>query len=403
MFKSIDEAIDFVLNRPRGELDFDDFKKAMHKLNNPQNGFKMIHVTGTNGKGSTITFLRDMLISLGYSVGTLQSPHFITHLDRIRFNKENIDGQFFLNEVNKYFTFIFENRLGMFEIDYLIALDYFRQMEADFVIVEVGIGGRLDSTNVVDDTVLSIITSISLDHTDLLGETKELICKEKCGIIKDNSHVLVANIGNSLKDIVKKYAKICKSEYHELGKITINNKNDFFYRGIKFVLNNQPIYQIYNCALAIEALIILSNIYHFRIKKEKIDKAIYDFVWNGRYEVISYEPKIILDGGHNPEGIARLLESFDREKGRKLIIFSALKRKNFIDMYSLLKGHSHKLVLTTFNYPGAIDKSDIEDDTLFVDSYLDYININKDLYDVILICGSLYFISDVYKNRSHIV
>lgn len=398
MFNNIEEALNFVINRPRGEIAFDDFKKACNKLNNPQNGFRMIHVTGTNGKGSTITFLRDLLMAHGFSVGTLQSPHFITHLDRIRFNKNNIDKDYFLKWVNDYYDFIIQNNIGMFEIDYLVALDYFRYKKADYVIIEVGIGGRLDSTNVVDDTSLSIITSIGLDHTELLGDTKELICKEKCGIIKDNSHILVSNIDSNLKDIVKEYALKHNSVYHELDNIDIKSDNEFIYKGNKYILNNQPLYQIYNSSLAIEALNILSNIYKFNIDKSKIDKALSEFVWNGRYEVISNKPKIILDGGHNPEGIEKLLESFDKEKGKKLIVFSALKRKNFKEMYSLLKNHSDKLVLTTFNYPGSIDENDVDDDTLYVRKYIEYINKNKNLYDVILICGSLYFISDAYIN-----
>ena len=101
MFNTIDEAIEFVLNRPRGEIKFDAFKEICNKLDNPQNGFKYIHVTGTNGKGSTITYLRDLLMAHGFSVGTLQSPHFITHLDRIRVNGENIDSNFFLDSINK--------------------------------------------------------------------------------------------------------------------------------------------------------------------------------------------------------------------------------------------------------------------------------------------------------------
>lgn len=400
MFNNIEEALDFVTNRPRGAISFDDFKKVCLKLDNPQNGFRMIHVTGTNGKGSTITFLRDLLMAHGFSVGTLQSPHFITHLDRIRFNKDNIEKDYFLRWVNNHYDYIFKNNIGMFEIDYLMALDYFRLKKAQFVIVEVGIGGRLDSTNVVDDTALSIITSIDLDHTELLGETKELICKEKCGIIKDNSHVLVSNIDENLKEIVRKCALLSNSKYHELGYIA-EDDDGFVYNGRKYTLNNQPTYQKYNSALALDALYILSDIYKFNVNEKRVDEALYNFVWNGRYEIISANPKIILDGAHNPGGINKLLESFDKEKGRKLIVFSALKRKNFKEMYSMLKKHSDTLVLTTFNYPGVIDRADAID-AIFVNDYIDYLNKHKHLYDVILICGSLYFISDVYKNRSHI-
>ena len=395
MFKTIEEAIDFVQNRPRGEIKFDVFKSVCNKLGDPQNGFKYIHVTGTNGKGSTITFLRDLLMAHGFSVGTLQSPHFITHLDRIRVNGENVDEQFFLDSINKNYDFYLENNIGMFEIDYLVALDYFRKQNVDYILIEVGIGGRLDSTNVVDDTALSIITSIGLDHTELLGDTLEKICIEKCEIIKNNSEVVVPELLHSLLEIVSEKAKNTNSNLHIVKGIENKSNNTFIYKNKEYTLNTNAKYQISNACLAIESLEVLSNKYKFKIDDNKVQEVLNHFVWRGRYEVVSNNPKIILDGAHNVEGILRLMESFDGEKGKKLIVFSALKRKNFKTMNDLLKIHGDKYVVTTFDYPGSIDKNDIDEDVMFVDDYKSYIEDNKDKYDVILICGSLYFISDV--------
>lgn len=395
MFKTIEEAIDFVQNRPRGEIKFDVFKSVCNKLGDPQNGFKYIHVTGTNGKGSTITFLRDLLMAHGFSVGTLQSPHFITHLDRIRVNGENVDEQFFLDSINKNYDFYLENNIGMFEIDYLVALDYFRKQNVDYILIEVGIGGRLDSTNVVDDTALSIITSIDLDHTELLGDTLEKICIEKCEIIKNNSEVVVPELLHSLLEIVSEKAKNTNSNLHIVKGIENKSNNTFIYKNKEYTLNTNAKYQISNACLAIESLEVLSNKYKFKIDDNKVQEVLNHFVWRGRYEVVSNNPKIILDGAHNVEGILRLMESFDGEKGKKLIVFSALKRKNFKTMNDLLKIHGDKYVVTTFDYPGSIDMDDIDEDVMFVDDYKSYIEDNKDKYDVILICGSLYFISDV--------
>lgn len=400
MFKAIEEAIDFVQNRPRGEIKFDVFKSVCNKLGNPQNGFKYIHVTGTNGKGSTITFLRDLLMAHGFSVGTLQSPHFITHLDRIRVNGENIDEQFFLDSINKNYDFYLENNIGMFEIDYLVALDYFRKQNVDYILIEVGIGGRLDSTNVVDDTALSIITSIGLDHTELLGDTLEKICIEKCEIIKNNSEVVVPELLYSLLEIVSEKAKNTNSNLHIVKGIENKSNNTFIYKNKEYTLNTNAQYQISNACLAIESLEVLSNKYNFKIDDNKVQEVLNHFVWRGRYEVVFDNPKIILDGAHNVEGILKLMESFESEKGRKLIIFSALKRKNFKTMNELLKIHGDKYVVTTFDYPGSIDKNDIDEDVMFVDDYKSYIEDNKDKYDVILICGSLYFISDVVNKLS---
>ena len=399
MFNTIDEAIEFVLNRPRGEIKFDVFKDICNKLGNPQNGFKYIHVTGTNGKGSTITYLRDLLMAHGFSVGTLQSPHFITHLDRIRVNGENIDSNFFLDSINKNKDFYLDNNIGMFEIDYLVALDYFRKKNVDFAIIEVGIGGRLDSTNVVDDTALSIITSIGLDHTELLGDTLEKICIEKSGIIKNNSEVVIPELSDSLINIISTKTKETNSNLHIVKDIKLKENNTFIYKNEEYKLNTSALYQVSNASLAIESLNILSKKYNFAIDTNKVKKSLNNFIWRGRYEIVSNKPKIILDGAHNIEGITRLMESFDKEKGKKLIVFSALKRKSFKEMNELLQSHSDKYVVTTFDYPGSVDQSDFKD-VEFKQDYVDYINKNKENYDVILICGSLYFISDVVNKFS---
>lgn len=402
MFNTIEEAIEFVQNRPRGEIKFDVFKGICQKLGNPQNGFKYIHVTGTNGKGSTITFLRDLLISHGFKVGTLQSPHLITHLDRIRVNGENIEEQFFLNSINKNYEFYIENNIGMFEIDYLIALDYFKKQGVDFVLIEVGIGGRLDSTNVVDNTTLSIITSISLDHTELLGDTIEKICIEKSEIIKNNSDVVTPRLKESLINIVRSKADSTNSKYHIVEDAEVKDNGSFIYKGNEYKLNTDAKYQISNACLALESLDILSKKYHFIIDNNKVKEALTNFIWRGRYDVVSNNPKIILDGAHNIEGITKLMESFNSEKGKKLIVFSALKRKSFKEMNELLRNHSDKYVVTTFNYPGAVDSSDFID-IEFIENYVDYISKNKGNYDVILICGSLYFISDVYNQKEFFI
>ena len=399
MFNNIDEAIEFVLNRPRGEIKFDVFKDICNKLGNPQNGFKYIHVTGTNGKGSTITYLRDLLMAHGFTVGTLQSPHFITHLDRIRVNGENIDSNFFLDSINKNKDFYLDNNIGMFEIDYLVALDYFRKKNVDFAIIEVGIGGRLDSTNVVDDTALSIITSIGLDHTELLGDTLEKICIEKSGIIKNNSEVVIPELSDSLINIISTKTKETNSNLHIVKDIKLKENNTFIYKNEEYKLNTSALYQVSNASLAIESLNILSKKYNFAIDTNKVKKSLNNFIWRGRYEIVSNKPKIILDGAHNIEGITRLMESFDKEKGKKLIVFSALKRKSFKEMNELLQSHCDKYVVTTFNYPGSVDRNDFKN-VEFVQDYVDYINKNKKEYDVILICGSLYFISDVVNNYS---
>ena len=164
MFKNIDEAIDWIVQRKRNSHSFELFKSFMEKLGNPQDDLKIIHVAGTNGKGSTVTFLRDMFINNGYHVGTLQSPHYLSHLDRIRLDGANIPDEAFLRILNQYYEMFVDENLGMFEIDYVIAIMFFLEVKNDYALIETAIGGRLDSTNVVHKSVLSIITNFAYDH-----------------------------------------------------------------------------------------------------------------------------------------------------------------------------------------------------------------------------------------------
>ena len=399
MFQDINKALEWVMNRKRKGSKYNHFKSVLNDINNIQNAFYTIHVAGTNGKGSTVSFLRDLLINYGYKVGTLQSPHYLSHLDRIRINGNPIPNDKFIKYLNKYYDLIIEKNLSMFEIDFLIMCDYFKEEEIDFAIIEVGMGGRLDSTNVIDNTKLSIITNIDYDHTEVLGDTLEKICIEKCGIIKNNSKVLIGNLNDNLKDIVKNICLERNSEYYEMQEyIPIKNRM-FKFNNEEYELKSFGKYQMYNASLALSALEIISNDYSFELNKEINKKAIKNSEWKGRFELINEKPRIILDGAHNPHGINALVESLDELDGSRLIIFSALKRKNYLDMIDILKNNCDKLLITTFNYKGAIEKDDIKDqDLIFEKDYLKYINDNIDKYENIIICGSLYFISEIAQN-----
>ena len=399
MFKSIDEALEWVMGLRNSDASFEYFKDVMNELGNPQNDFYTIHVAGTNGKGSTVNYLRDLLMSQGYSVGTMQSPHYLTHLDRIRINDVNIEEEAFLRLANKYHDFIVEKKLNMFQADYIIMCDYFKEKNVDMAVVEVGLGGRLDSTNVVDNTRLSIITTIGYDHMELLGNTLEEITREKCGIIKDNSKVLVGDLGDGLKDIVREIAERHNSEYYELKEYTDLGNREFVYDDEKYAISSYAKYQIHNASLAIEAFHIVSKDYPFAIDTDKAKDALRKSLWKGRFEVVKENPIVILDGAHNTHGINALVKSFDELEGNKAIIFSALKRKEFSKMISILRKHTDKLVITTFPYYQAINLNEIDEEGIVKEeNYKKAIDEAIAEYDNVLICGSLYFLSEVAEN-----
>lgn len=393
MFTNINDAIEWVTKRRNETKDFESFKKIIAKLNNPQNDFKTIHVGGTNGKGSTVTFLRDILIEHGYNVGTLQSPHYISHLDRIRYNGNNIEDEAFLRLLNEYYDFFVDNQLNMFEIDFIIMCMYFKEKNVDYAIVEVGIGGRLDSTNVIGKPLLSIIVTVGYDHMDRLGDSLEKICMEKCGIIKNNSNVLVGHLNDDLKKIVHNEAIGKNANYFELEDYAVVSESTFEYFNEDYKISSLAYYQLHNAALALKAFNILCNVENIKCDKTKVKKALLESKWDGRFDIISENPRVILDGAHNIDGIKALKESVSHLSGSKAILFAALKTKEYQKMIEELKIVADKLVLTTFSYPLACKEEDYQSSDYNSDYVLAYQELIKN-YDNIIIAGSLYFISD---------
>lgn len=397
MFKTIEEAIDWIQNRRNTGHTFENFKQVCASLNNPQNDFYTIHVAGTDGKGSTVAYLRDLLMSHGYKVGTLQSPHYIIHLDRIRVNNQNIPGDVFLNIINNNYDFYIKHDMSMFEIDYLIMCEYFKLEKVDFAIVEVGIGGRLDATNVVDNTKLSIITTIGYDHMELLGDTLPKICKEKCGIIKDNSKILIGKLDDECGDVVKSEASKHNAEYYELSDyINLGNRH-FKYENEEYCIESYADYQIHNACLSLKAFEIVAKDYNFEINYTKAKQALSKTIWQNRFEIVKDKPRVILDGAHNIHGIEAVAKSFDQFSGSKCVVFSALKRKEYKKMVDIISGHTDKLIITTFDNYGVINVEEFKDYTTY-DNYIDAIDYAINNYDNVLICGSLYFLSDVVLN-----
>lgn len=394
MFKNIDEAIAWIVEQRNDNSTFEHFKDVCNSIGNPQNDFYTIHVAGTDGKGSTVTFIRDLLMSQGYKVGTLQSPHYLIHQDRIRVDNVNITDEAFLRILNDKYDFFMANNLSMFEMDYLIMCQYFKECNIDFAVVEVGLGGRLDSTNVIDNTKLSIITTIGYDHMDRLGNTLEKICAEKCGIIKDNSKVLIGKLNDNLQTQVKQCAELYHCQFYQIDEYEDLGDRQFLLNGEVYKLTSYAKYQLHNAALSLKAFDIISKDYGFKIDLEKAKMALSKTVWPCRFELVCEKPNIILDGGHNIHGVTALCESIDTLSGSKCVIFSALKRKEYNKMIEMLDRHCDELIITQFAYPGVIDLKDFKNYHCEED-FCKAIDDAKPKYDNIIICGSLYFLSDV--------
>lgn len=403
MFVSAQEVIEIIEQRKNRGSGFEHFKSYMESIHNPHYSLKVIHVAGTNGKGSTTNYIRSVLQAGGYRVGTFTSPYMITHFDRIRINDCYIDEKIFLDITNTYYDSWMKWDLSMFEIDMCIACVYFQREQVDFCVFEVGLGGRLDFTNIVNPLV-SVITNIGLDHMELLGDTYELIAREKAGIIKRGKALITAEEKKECLNVFYEVSDERQSTCIHIKPIEHIKMYDgticFDYGDMKEVrLSSKARYQCYNAALAIETIHYLQGQQVIELSANDIYDGIYRAVWIGRYEVVQENPIIVLDGAHNTDGIHALCESL-ADIYDPIIIFSVLKDKNFQAMITELKMVSDHIIVTQLQHNQralAMEELYNQKDLFFEEDFDMALNKAKEFNRPIVITGSLYFISDVRK------
>lgn len=401
MFKNINEALNFIQTRHSRKADQDKLPEVFKQHKNLKKQLKIIHITGTNGKGSTSKMINDILIKGEFKVGLFTSPHMVIANDRIRINNKYISDSDLIYYLNYFYQDIIKFNLSFFEIYLLIAVHYFYDQKVDFCIIEVGIGGRLDSTNVLDG-MISIITNISYDHTNKLGNSLKEIAYEKAGIIKKASTTITMVSQAEALTVIKNKVETCKGELISLKPIKSHqNENylSFVFNGQQYQLNSLAKYQVLNAQIAITTINILQRKYGYKILQSAIYEGLKNFSWIGRFEIVSNKPRIVLDGAHNVAGIKALIES-SQDNHKYVVIYSALKDKDYKEMLSLLIDNFEEVVFTQFNFSRALDKSDLENFEIkkFSDfsKGLNYLRQKYPTYDI-LICGSLYFISEIRK------
>ena len=275
-------------------------------INNPHKNLKFIHIGGTNGKGSTAHYMSSILQESGYKVGLFTSPHYYDFRERIKVNNQKIDKDFITEFTNLNKKNIENNSLSFFELSFGLAVSYFNKSKVDIAIIEVGLGGRLDATNIINP-LMSIITNISLDHTEILGDNLEDIAREKSGIIKKDSITIIGESNNLINNIFINKAKKCNS------KIFINDQYENLYSNV--------LYQEKNISTTIFSI---KHLVGFNIKEVNILKGIENVELNtdfyGRWSKISDDPKVIIDVAHNNSGFEQLAYQIEREDYKKLYI-----------------------------------------------------------------------------------
>ena len=382
-------------------------QRAVDLLGNPEQTYPIIHVTGTNGKGSTIAFMRELFVAHGKTVGTFTSPHIVSIHDRICINGEPISDEDFIrlaDQVKAMEQRLLEthDQLSFFELLTLIALLYFKEQKVDLVLLEVGIGGLLDTTNVVTGEI-AIITSIGLDHQETLGDSLTAIAEQKAGIFKPGNSAVIANLAPESQ-------LVCQRTANDLGVTLYQANKDFSFRNGNFSssladlsrlkLGLEGTYQEENAALALQAFLLFMVQRNEKVDQEAVHAALQATKWAGRLEAITEH--IYLDGAHNLPALERLVE-FIQEKIQQgyqpHILFGALKRKDYSGMLTYLTEHLPDVALyvTSFDYQGSLEEQDFGDYTSIA-SYRDFIDnfeASAQEKDLLFVTGSLYFISEV--------
>ena len=401
-FQKAEDVIAIIEQRKNRGYGLDHFKQYMASLGNPQNRLRSIHIAGTNGKGSTTNDIRSMLQAAGYKVGSFTSPFMITHLDRIRINNQDIREEAFLGITNRYYDSWMEWDLSMFEIDMCIAVFYYLEEQVDFCVFETGLGGRKDATNILQPLV-SVITNIGMDHMEFLGDTLEKIAKEKAGIVKEGIDLITAEDKECCLQVFQKHTASAHAQCIKAGEISnIQETADglsFDYGNVKDVaLYGKARYQCRNAALAIEVCLYLQRQGHIRLTEVQLRTGLHQAVWIGRFETISKEPLIILDGAHNADGIHALCETLKQMEDVQ-VLFSVLKDKNFEAMLQELETVCGEILVVPFYNERALDVRLLEGrkHIHLMESYERAIPHALQKVKPLVITGSLYFISDVRK------
>ena len=342
----------------------DRIKKLCAGLSNPQKELNFIHVTGTNGKGSVSSMLCSILCEAGYKVGLYTSPYIIEFNERMRVNGKNIPDAVLaaITEKVKAVAEKMTDKPTEFELITAIAFEYFKSENCDIVVLEVGMGGKLDATNIIDAPILSIITGISIDHTAFLGDTVEQIAREKAGIIKPGSVALYGGTDLLAKEVIEaesqnKQTKLYKTDYLSLSvsEMTLSGSLFSYKKRYNVHIGLLGAYQPRNAAIVLDAIDILKS-RGIEISEDAIIRGLSAAVWPARFEIIRKDPTIIFDGAHNPQGVRAAVESIESyfPNKRLIIISGVLRDKDYQQIASSISRVAEEVFTITPSNPRAL-------------------------------------------------
>ena len=394
--------------------------KLLELLGNPDKNLKIIHIAGTNGKGSVCSYIDDILKKSGYKTGLFTSPHLVTIRERIQVDGELISREDFTQYFNKVYETARANNLKLAYFDFFFgaAMLYFDKCKVDYVVLETGLGGSLDATNAVHNPLCCVITTISLEHTAILGDTIKKIAEQKAGIIKQGVPVVYADDNEAsgvIEDIAHRKNSYCygvsPQQYQIIknfnGCIDFSLHNEYYINNC-LRLATPAIYQVENVSIAITVCRLLKHLYHIDIKDSAIVDSAGSHIWQGRMEKLT--DNIYVDGAHNPQGIQSFVNSvngmYADSTDKAALLFSVVSDKNFEQMISILCGCKvfARIAITVTGGIRHLDKEYISA------AFKRHTDIEVEVYDsakeavlalknepMVFGTGSLYLVADIRK------
>ena len=385
---------------------FDSFlKKIKFSFNLPA-----IHIAGTNGKGSTANYIASIYQSAGYKVGLFTSPELYEINEMIRVNGVEISDQEIKDIISDKKKEIYKFELSTFEILTFVALQHFINSNCDICVIECGMGGEVDATNVFTP-ILSIITSVSLEHTSFLGKSISEIALNKAGIIKDDVPVLIGDLPEDAVSVISEESKYHNSKIYgvsEAHQPTQTNEGYEFSYGThsNLRIKSNALYSVNDACLALDVIDILKQ--QFPVSEDNIHSGLDSVSMECRMDILESDPLTIIDGAHNPEAFEKLSNSLQKGNFSKNIrvLLASFKDKNVIQMLSIIGSISESITLTTFDHPRARKEEDyflFVSDYEFVEDPIEAYHKLKELYpeDIILITGSLAFAAYMKKRLTN--
>ena len=373
--------------------------KVCKKLGNPQNNFKSMHIAGTNGKGSVSVFVSNVLKQSGYKVGTFVSPYIVDFCERIQINGEYISK----DDLCRLSQKVIDTGVALTEFEFITAVGflYFSENNIDVAVLETGLGGRFDATNIISAPLVSVITKIGFDHTAILGDTIEKIANEKCGIIKNNTVVTTHNQLKAALNVIKSNSTsviIPSIDQLEVVKVSVLG-NEFIYNGITYKTLLGGEYQIENALVAIEAL----KNSGLDVSEEDIARGLECAFIPARLEVVSQNPLVVIDGAHNPDGasvLCKVLGDYDSITA----IVGVMRDKNYEDVLSRTLPYCKNVICVKPDAPRALPADELYkvahkycENVFTADNLNDALHIARQKHNQnpIFVFGSLYLASEI--------